>query len=213
MNFVNLMETIKKQINFDAYSRIHMDFMDDYSDTYKNIKACKSTQERAISKYISAATMKDEKTATYTKAGTTVLLLDKDRPGAESIKCVDLASKITDMWKDRRPAECYFFDSIALYKTLKKQEKTDYLLRVGDYYYNAALIAEMIECIADDKEKYIQADTCKNGALMIRQKYAALILPVVVPTCHPSKNVNMQDFLKYCDRIEKDLLKAEIHAA
>jgi len=214
MNHINLLEILKNQIDYDTYIRIQSDFMIEYNEIYKNIRPCKSTQEKAIKKYISAATLKDEKTATYTKGGTTCLLLKRDRTEAEpeNLKKIDLAEKITAMFKNRRPAECYFFDSIALYRALKKQQKQDYFLHIAGHYYNAALIAEMLECIADNKERYIQAEICENGALLIRQKYAALILPVNVTTCHPSKNVNMQDFLKYCDGIDKYILSKELKA-
>lgn len=217
MNIINLLSILKNQIDYTTFQRIKDDFMEDYREEYKKLRPCKSTMEKAIKKYIAGATFKDDqKTGTYSN-GYTALMIAGDIESAESdrIQKVDLASKVLEMFKTRRPVDCYFMDSIALYKALKKQEQQDYLLHIDGHYYNAKYITEMIECIADSKERYISCEICENGALLIKQKNAALILPVVVRekrsqndcACHPSKNVNMQDFLRYCDGIEKEKLK------
>lgn len=208
MNFINLLNLIKNQIDNSTFQTLRDDFLDDYATEYKNLRPCKSVSDKAIKKYISGAKIKDEKTATYT-TGKTVLLLNKPIPEAESkdLQTKNIAPQIIEMWQDKKPTSCFFMDSIALYKTLKKQEKTDYFLHIDGHYYNAALIAEMVECIATNKDTYIQADICKNGALFIRQNgNGALILPVVRNGCPEAQNVNMQDFLLFVDRIEKKLL-------
>lgn len=205
MNFVNILETIKGHIDFTAFETLRNDFIENaFQEEYKKLRPTKSGSEKAIAKYVSKATYKDaEKVGAYSN-GYTILLLAKDQPEAEkNIKSINLAEKVLDMIKNRRPAECYFFDSIALYKALNRQQKDDYLIKIDDHFYSAALVAEMVDCIVTSKTQYIRAEICENGALMIKQTNAALILPVSCTACHPSKNANMQDFLKYLDEIEK----------
>lgn len=208
MNFIKLMETIKEQINFETFGMLRTDFFNQFQDEYKNIKPCKSTQEKAIQRYISKATYKDEKTPGAYTNGHTALILSADRPECEKdIRKTNVAEKLLEMFKGKRPTDCYFFDSIALYKALNRQQKDNYLIKIDDYFYSAALVAEMVDCIATSKTQYIRAEICENGALMIKQTSAALILPVSCTACHPSKNANMQDFLRYLDSIEKGYIE------
>lgn len=215
MNFINLLSILKDQIDHDTFTRLHDDFISDYQANYKALRPCKSTMEKAIRRYTSKATLKDEKTATYTAGGATVLLLDTPRQDAEpeNLRTADLSTKIIESWKGRRPTDSYFFDDIALYKTLNKQEKQNYFLKLDGHLYNASLVAEMVECIADNKDRYIQAEICNNGALLIRQKYAAMILPVNITACNPSQNINMQDFIKLIRSIENEYKNDSIKAA
>lgn len=209
MNFIKLLETIKEQINFETFGMLQTDFFNQFQDEYKNIKPCKSTQEKAIQRYISKAKYKDEKTPGAYTNGHTALILSADRPECEKdIRKTNVAEKLLEMFKGKRPTDCYFFDSIALYKTLKKQEKQDYFLKIDDRFYNAAYVAEMLDCIADNKNSHITAEICENGALLIRQRTAAaLILPIMRTACSPDKNANMQDFLRYLDSIEKGYIE------
>lgn len=208
MNFIKLMETIKEQINFETFGMLRTDFFNQFQDEYKNIKPCKSAQEKAIQRYVSKATYKDEKTKGAYTNGHTALILSADRPESEKdIKKTNVAEKLLEMFKSKRPTDCYFFDSVALYKTLKKQEKQDYFLKIDDRFYNAAYVAEMLDCIADNKNSHITAEICENGALLIRQRSAAaLILPVMRSKCTPDKNINMQDILKYFQEIENNFI-------
>lgn len=208
MNIINLLSILKNQIDYTTFQRIKDDFMKDYREEYKKLRPCKSTMEKAIKKYIAGATFKDDqKTGTYSN-GYTALMIAGDVESAESdrIQKVDLASKVLEMFKTRRPVDCYFMDCIAFYKAMKKQEKKNYLLNIDGHFYNAVYVSEMVECISDKKEAYIRADICENGALIIKQKYAAVILPVCANACDPAQNVNIQDFFKMCESIEKSKL-------
>ena len=209
MNFIRLMETLKNQIDYSTYQILQADFMEQFREEYAKIRPCKSASEKAIAKYIKAATMKDDKTATYTKGGTTALLLGNGRPlnEGETVKKAELAPHLLEMLKTKRPSDCYFFDSIAMYKALKKQESRNYFLKIDGHIYNAALVAEMVECIATSKEKYISAEICENGALFIRQTHAAFIMPIAFQECPICANVNTQDILKYFRAIETSYLE------
>lgn len=210
MNFINLLETLKKDISYDSFTQLQSDFMEnDFYTAYKSLKPCKSTMQSAIKKYLSACTYKDEKTATYT-TGVSALFLSAPIPEGENLKTEDLSKNLLPMMKNRRPADCYFFDSIALYKALKKQENKTYFLEIDGHFYNAAIIADLLPCVADNKSNYVSAEICENGALLMRQKNGALILPVVRDSCHVSENVNMQDFLRYCDNMEKSFFSKEL---
>lgn len=209
MNFARLIETIKSGIDYTAFSVLRDDFMNNFRDEYMKLHPCKSTMEKAIEKYITkTATMKGEKTATYTQ-GTTVLLLNKEPEVSEDLPRKEIVETATlEMLKNRKPSNCYFMDSIALYKAFKKQDKNaKYFLHIDGYYYNAALVAEMVECIADQKEKYIACEICPNGALFIRQTHAALILPVNKHSHNAAENVNIQDFYKFLDAIEEEYIE------
>ena len=206
MNFINLIENIKSGIDYNAFNVLYNDFMDNYRDNYRKARYTKSTAEKAVNRYVNGtATMKGEKTATYTD-GTTVLFLSKEPENAKDLKPAGIEEQILDLLKTRRPASCYFVDSIVLYKTLKRQENKTYFLHIDGNYYNAEKVAEMIDCITTEKENYISAEICENGALFIRQTDAALILPVKRDTIHASDNVNMYDFLKHFDAIEKSFI-------
>lgn len=142
--------------------------------------------------------------------GTTVLMLPANKPNAENetIKAVDLASQVKEMFNSKAPTDCYFWDSIALFKALKKQAAGRYLLKLDGRLYDAEKVKTMMECISDDKEKYIRADICQNnGALFIQQKYAAIILPVTGCDVAPDLNINTQDFLKLMDGIKQGYYK------
>lgn len=213
MNFANLLENIKNGIDYNAFSVLLNDFMENsFAAAYDSIKPCKSTAEKAVRRYIANASYKDEKTKGVYTNGKTALILSDDITDAEpeTLKRIGLANGIIAMWENRKPTHCYFIDCIALYKAYKKQQKAEYFLQLDGNYYNAALISEMVECIATKKEQYISAEICENGALLIKQNGgAALILPVKRGACHISQNVNFQDFLKYLDETEKDFI-AEI---
>ena len=208
MNTIRLLEMIKNQIDYSTFQAIQSDFFDSFNNEYGKISTCKSARERAIKRYISNATHKDQRPGTYTN-GKTALLIRQDYNDIEpkNIQTTDLGKLITDMWKNKRPTHCYFFDCVALYKTLKKQESLEYLLPIDGHYYNIALVAEMLECIADSKEAYVSAEICENGALLLKQKYAALVLPVMRSGLPITHNVNMQDFLKYINDIEKSFIE------
>lgn len=209
MNFARLIETIKSGIDYTAFSVLRDDFMENYRDEYKKLRPCKSTMEKAIEKYITkTATMKGEKTATYTQ-GTTVLLLNKEPEIMENLPRKEIVETATlEMLKDRKPSHCYFMDSIALYKAFKKQDKnTRYFLHIDGHYFDAALVSDMVECIADQKEKYITCEICTNGALFIRQAHAAIILPVNKHSHNAAENINTQDFYKFLDDIEKEYIE------
>ena len=212
MNFINMMEILKNQINFDTYRILYDDFMESYSAEYRKLRPCKSVSDRAIKKYISGVRYKDDNNTGIYTDGVTILMIGHDIQDAEkNTTSKNLRELITGMWKNKKPVDCYFMDSIALYKAMKKQEDKKYLLCIDGHYYDAALITQMMECIATSKEQYIRAEICENGALLIQQKYMAMILPVNTKTCHPSANINSQDFLKCCASIEnsyfKDILK------
>lgn len=208
MNFLNLLETVKNQIDYSTFQTLQEDFMEQFRDEYAKIRPCKSVSEKAIAKYIKAASLKDDKTATYTKEGTTALLLGNGRPLNEgaSVKKSELAPHLLEMLKTKRPSDCYFFDSLAMYKALKKQESRNYFLKIDGHIYNAALVAEMVECIATSKEKYISAEICENGALLIRQNHAAVIMPISFHDCPTCANVNAQNILKHFRAIETSYL-------
>lgn len=214
MNYINLMELIKDNINLDIFTTLHNDFSDAFAAEYQNLKPCKSSMAKAIKKYVNGAYRKDTNTATYT-TGATLLMLDKPAADAEDphLQTADLAMPVAAMLKDRRPVDCYFFESIALYKVLKKQEKQDYFLQLDGHYYNASLVAEMIECITNNKDRYICAQICPNGALCIQQQQAALILPVKRNGCPIAQNVNSRDFFKYVKEIEDGYTKDAIKTA
>lgn len=214
MNFINLMELIKDNIDLDIFTALHNDFSDAFAAEYQNLKPCKSSIAKAIKKYVGGAKYKDATTAIYT-TGVTVLLLDKPAADAEDphLQTTDLATPVSAMLKDRKPVDCWFFESIALYKVLKKQEKQDYFLQIDGHYYNASLVAEMIECIADNKDRYICAQICSNGALCIQQKHAAFVLPVKTNGCPVSKNVNARDFFKYVKDLDDGYTKSAIKTA
>ena len=221
MNYINLLELIKNHINYDVFKALNDDFLKDYQAEYKNLRPCKSAAEKAIKNYVSRATFKDEKTAVYGD-GHTCLIVSNYIPEAENakIKSVDLATPVKDMFSDRVPTECYFMDCLALYKTLKKQAKQDYFLEIDGHFFNAGLVAEMLDCIATKKETYIRAELCKLGstarrALMISQGAGAvaIILPVVGRSADITKNINAQTVFKHIDGIREALFDAALQAA
>ena len=207
MNFANILENIKNGIDYNAFCTLRNDFIENqFHAAVDSLKPCKSTADKAVKKYIAAAPYKDEKVKGVYTDGKTALILSDDLPEAENqeIKKIEIAEKIMEMWKDRKPAHCYFLDSVALYKAYKKQEKAEYLLHIDGNYYNAAFVAEMVECIATKRDEYISAEICENGALLMKGSGhgAAFILPVKRSDCHISRNVNAQDFFKYLSDIE-----------
>lgn len=206
MNFANLLENIKNGIDYNAFCALRNDFIENqFHAAYDSLRPCKSTAEKAVKRYIAAAPYKDAKTKGVYTDGKTALILSDDKPEAENekIQKIEIAEKIIETWKNRKPSHCYFLDSIALYKAYKKQEKAEYLLHLDGNYYNAAFISEMIECIAIKRDEYISAEICENGALLVKGKGgAALILPVKRTGCHISRNINSQDFFKYLSDIE-----------
>ena len=211
MNYITLINTIKNEISYNAFNVLHNEFIENFNNEYRALRVSKSTAEKAADKYISGALYKDLVAAGAYSEGTTVLMLPGNRPNAENekIKSVDLASQVKEMFNSKAPTDCYFWDSIALFKALKKQAAGRYLLKLDGHLYDAEKVKTMLECISDDKEKYIRADICQNnGALFIQQKYAAMILPVSGNDCPPDLNINSQDFLKLCDAIEKEYYKA-----
>ena len=221
MNYINLLELIKNNINYNVFKALNDDFLKDYQAEYKNLRPCKSAAEKAIKNYVSRATYKDEKTAVY-GGGHTCLILSNYIPEAENakIKSVDLATPVKDMFSDRVPTDCYFMDCLALYKTLKKQEKQDYFLEIDGHFFNAGLVAEMLDCIATKKETYIRAELCKLGstarrALMINQGAGAvaIILPVVRDAVSIAQNINAQTVFRYTGAIETKLFDAALQAA
>lgn len=205
MNTLKLLDTIKNELSYDSFKMIKDDFLQQNATNYKNISVCTSKREKAIQNYIKNATYKDDKTATWTD-GHTMLLLDKEPENIKELKTCDLAKFFLEIAKNRKPASYdYIADSVSVYKTLKKQdEKEDYFLKIGDHLYNMQLISKMFECIADSKEKHFRVEIGEKGELLMSQKYAAVVLPVVGDTCYIAKNCNFQDILKFFDSIENE---------
>lgn len=216
MNIINLLELIKDQIDYTTARQIIDDFMKEFSTEYKKARYTPGTAKKAIEKYILAAKYKDEKTTGIYATPATILMINcnENKTGPQTETKNDLAKVAIDMMKNRRPVECYFIDSIILYKQLKKQADHEYYLRIDNRYYNPALIAEMLQCVVTNKEKYIRAEMCENGALFIQQDgAAALILPYIWENVHMTKNVNFKDFMEYTKAIENELLNDVLKTA
>lgn len=216
MNFINLLNTIEKQIDYTTFKILYDDFLEEYRREYKNIKPCKSAMEKARKNYAAKALYKDSNVKGLYSTGTTAIILshDIDLSGKQNFKAADMSNMILQMMKTKSPVDCYFIESIALYKVLKKQEKSDYYLVIDNHVYNAALVLEVLECIVDHKEQYIRAEISQhNGALLLNQNGAGLVLPTIYNKCYNAKNVNTNDFFKMCDTLEKRLLYDGISTA
>lgn len=217
MNQLELLNLIKDQIDYTTFNKINNDFMDDFATEYKKARYTAGTAKKAIQEYIANANYKDETTPGVYATPATILMIAENQDIKENEKTdakKGLAKMTIEMLKNRRPTECYFIESVILYKQLKKQADHTYYLRVGDRYYNPALINEMLKCIVTNKEKYIRAGICENGALFIQQDgAAALILPYMWKECYFANNVNFRDYLEFTKTIENDLLNDVLKTA
>ena len=207
MNYLNMMELLKDQINYETFYRIKEDFIDAWREEYRKIRPCTSAAEKAQKRYMTDARKDEHESGLYT-TGTTVLYsslgIDIDRPNIN--KC-DIREAFLGFFKDKKPVDARIEESIALYKILKKQEKQDYRFIIDGNSYNMQYIAELYDCIALKKDEYIYTyyvtTDGKHPALLMQGKAGiAVILPIIY-SGHFSQNCNFTDFCKYNDEIDR----------
>lgn len=218
MNIINLLNLIKDQVDYTTATAIIDDFFTEYREKYAKARYTKTTAKNMIEKYITNAKYKDHEVSGIYATDATALFVDEKQVDAKTNAAErnDLAKIVTETMKGRRPVDChYLIDSMVLYKLLEKQQFQQYFIRIGDYYYNPDFIDVMLQCVATDKNSYIQIEVCENGALVLSQNNGAVafVLPYIWEKVEAAKNVNFGDFLKLIDDVKSNLLNEALKTA
>lgn len=208
MNTLELLGLLNENITFFAFEQIREDLFKNYRDELKKLRFNKSATEAATKKYIAGASYKDNSTAGLYSDGVSIIYA---APGVDNseLKTVDIKKFFIEAFKNARPVDCHIIESLAMYKTLYKQNSDlEYLLNIDGNYYNPKLILKVLPVAISNKTNYTRLDAASNGALMIEGR--AVILPVKLNGASDisiEKNINISDINKWLNNYEQNIIE------
>lgn len=209
MNTLELLGLLNENISFFAFEQIREDLFKSYRDELKKIRFNKSTTEAATKKYIAGAYCKDNNMAGLYSDGVSIIYNTAPGVNDTELKTADIKKFFADMFKNAKPVDCYIIESLAMYKTLYKQNNNiDYFLKIENNFYNPKLILKVIQVAVSSKTDYVRLDVAENGALMIEGR--AVVLPVKLNGAADiciEKNVNISDINKWLDIYEQNIIE------
>lgn len=211
MNYYEMMELVKNQIDFTTYTTLKNDFNNKFNTELKKIQINNTTRKNAIKSYLTHSNiMQDIKYSNQLvfTDGVSVLNIASNPENMKTYeaekKCEKCANYLLEAFKTMHPTNtAYIWESVAVARALGwAPNTTDYLIEIDGNYYNFSLVYSLWGCIADKNNAYsvdcMLCDAGKRKSLLMRSKYGcALLLPVARDALHITKNVSFRAYIDY----------------
>jgi len=211
MNYYEIMELVKNQIDFATYETLKNDFNDRFNAELRKIQINNTTRKNAIKSYLAHDNiMQDNKynNQLVFSDGVSVLNIISTPENMKTYEAEKKSDKCADYmleaFKTMRPTDTpYIWESVAVARALGwTPNTTDYLIEIDGNYYNFSLVYSLWGCIADKNNANsidcMLCDAGKRKSLLMRSKYGcALLLPVARDALHISKNVGFRAYIDY----------------
>lgn len=210
MNYYEIMELVKTQIDFATYETLKNDFNDRFNAELKKIQINNTTRKNAIKSYLNHVNIMQDKITNQLvfTDGVSILNIASNPENMKAYeaekKCEKCADYLLEAFKTMRPTDtAYIWESVAVARALGwTPNTTDYLIEIDGNYYNFSLVYSLWACIADkNSANSVDCMLCDAGnrkSLLMRSKYGcALLLPVARDALHITKNVSFRAYMDY----------------